>query len=290
MNARSLSLVFSLAALVLGPAPTWAQDSTEPAPEPAPDTLRVLPRWELGAIAFGAAQPAYPGSDVTAKRALVLPYFIYRGEVLRTDRNGLGLRAVKTARFELDVGFAASLGSNADSVPARRGMADIGMLVEAGPKLKINLNEVADGPGSSFIELPLRGVFDLDDDLQARGFAFEPAWVTRHRLPGRWVLSTSLGAMWGSRQLNALFYEVLPSEATATRPAYAARAGLVAWRAALSFSRPLSRDLRFFAYLRQDSLAGAANRASPLVARHSGTTASIGLSWTLMRSDEPAAD
>jgi outer membrane scaffolding protein for murein synthesis (MipA/OmpV family) len=280
-DAPSASPAAEAASMPPPAAPTLA-----PPGEPRPP----LPRWELGAVAFGARQPAYPGAETSTQRALVLPYLIYRGEVLRSDRGSVGLRAVKTATFELDIGFAASLGSSADNVPARRGMADIGMLVEAGPKLKINLSDVADGPGSSRIELPLRGVFDLDDDLQPRGVAFEPAWVASYRLPDRWTVSTSLGAMVASRKLNALFYEVRPSEVTATRPVYQAEAGLVAWRASLSFSRPLGRDLRVFAYLRQDSLAGAANRDSPLVKRNGGTTASIGLSWTLMRSERSAVD
>jgi outer membrane protein len=282
-----LTLVTPLVHAQAAPAPDPGALASD---APAAPTRPPLPRWELGVVGFGASQPAYPGAETSTQRALVLPYFVYRGEVLRTDRSSIGVRAVKTARFELDLGFSASLGSSADNVPARRGMADIGMLVEAGPQLKINLNDVTDGPGSSRIELPLRGVFDLDDDLQPRGVSFAPTWVTSHQLPARWTMSTSLGAVLGTRKLNALFYEVSPSEATAERPAYTAKAGLVNWRAGLSFSRPIDRDVRFFVYLRQDALAGAANRDSPLVKRNSGTTASIGLSWTLMRSSQSAAD
>ena len=40
-----------------------------------------------------------------------LPFVIYRGEYLRIDRGTVGVRAIKTPRTEVDVGFAASLGS-----------------------------------------------------------------------------------------------------------------------------------------------------------------------------------
>jgi hypothetical protein len=39
-----------------------------------------------------------------------------------------------------------------------------------------------------------------------------------------------------------------------------------------------------------DSVAGAANRASPLVERTYGASAGIGLSWTWLRSADRGAD
>ncbi len=282
MHLRPFALV-AVALLIASAA--RAQGDPEALPERPP-----LPRWEAGVVSFGATQPAYPGADTATRRALVLPYLVYRGEYLRSDRGGVGVRAVKTARFELDVGFAGSLGSNAADVPARRGMANLGVLVEMGPQLKINLNDVADGPGSSRIELPLRGVFDLNDHLRLRGLAFEPQWTTSTRLPARWVASFNVGGVWGNRKLASTFYDVAPNEARFDRPAYAARGGLISLRAGLSLSRPLGRDLRLFTFVRQESLAGAANRDSPLVRRHSGTSAGVGLTWTLLRSSQMAAD
>lgn len=45
-------------------------------------------------------------SDTRVSRLVGLPYFIYRGEVLRADRETAGLLALKRGSFELDVGFS----------------------------------------------------------------------------------------------------------------------------------------------------------------------------------------
>ena len=95
--------------LLLGTT-AWAQSSNN------------LPLWELGAVAVGVSQQAYPGSAERAQQALALPFFIYRGEVLRLDGGNAGLRAFKTPTWELDIGASGSLGSRAsDTVAACAG-------------------------------------------------------------------------------------------------------------------------------------------------------------------------
>lgn len=248
----------------------------------------ALPLWEIGAFAGGFSQQAYPGSDQQVGRGLVLPYAIYRGQFLRADRETAGLRALKTERFELDVGVAGALGARSDAIEARRGMADLGTLIEFGPRLKVQLGEAAGGRWQ--LELPLRGVFDLDDGGARRGWTFEPELGFSRRAAGGWTYSTGIGAIFGDRRLAQTFYEVRPSEAIAGRPAYAAEAGLVAWRLSMSASRPLGRDWRAFGFVRVDSVAGAKNEASPLVRQTTGATVGLGLTWTWKRSERRAFD
>lgn len=50
------------------------------------------------------------------------------------------------------------------------------------------------------------------------------------------------------------------------------------------------RNWRAFGFTRVDSVAGAANEASPLVRRTTGATVGLGLAWTWRRSDARAAD
>ena len=47
------------------------------------------PLWEVGAVAVGVSQQAYPGAGQTVERGLALPYFIYRGRVLRADGSAI---------------------------------------------------------------------------------------------------------------------------------------------------------------------------------------------------------
>jgi hypothetical protein len=66
MNPKLLGLALCSIAL-----PAAAQDAAVP------------PLWELGAVAFGVSQQAYPGAAERVNRGLALPYFIYRGKTFR---------------------------------------------------------------------------------------------------------------------------------------------------------------------------------------------------------------
>lgn len=247
------------------------------------------PLWELGGAAVGVSQQAYPGADQQVNRALALPYFIYRGEVLRADDDTTGLRAIKTAQYEVDVGVAGSFGAGGDAIDARRGMRKLGTLVELGPRLKWNLGSgIAGGRWST--EFPLRAVFDLSDGAARRGLSFEPELVFDREVPGRWRYSASVSAILADRTLARTFYEVAPSEATALRPAFSARSGLVAWRFTTSATVNLGPDWRAFGFVRVDSVSGAANQASPLVRQTVGGSIGLGLSYTWKRSLQGARD
>jgi MipA family protein len=219
----------------------------------------------------------------------VLPYFIYRGRVLRAEQGTVGVRAAKTDNMELDIGFAGSFGSAASSNDARRGLPDIGTLVEFGPRLRWRL-----GPASLFglggnlsAAIPLRGVFDINNRFEYRGLALEPSLGWGTRVAG-FSLGGSLSLLIADERLADTFYGVAPVFATATRPAYEARAGLVATRLSFNLSRRLHRDWVAFGFARVDSVRNAANRASPLVDKPTGTAVGVGLSWTFARSDQPA--
>lgn len=245
------------------------------------------PLWEAGLFSVGGSQQAYPGARQQVRSAIVLPFLIYRGQVVRAEQGGVGVRAARTTSTELDVGFSGSFGSAASDNDARRGLPNIGTLVEFGPRLRWNLGPAPFGGGFS-AAFPLRGVFDIRNRFDFRGIAFEPvlAWGTRSS--NGWAYGASLGLLLGDQRLNDSFYGVAPVYATATRPAYEARGGLIATRLAFNASRRLAPDWRFFAYARVDTVEGAANRHSPLVDRPTGASAGIGLAWTWMRSDEAA--
>ncbi len=245
----------------------------------------ALPLWEIGGVALGASQQAYPGSDERVGRGLVLPYLMYRGRFLRADNEGIGVRPLRTPAYELDISAAGSFGTD-DDVAARRGMPDIGTLVEFGPRLRWHLAGTRE-TGRWRLDLPLRGVFDLSDSLAYRGLVFQPG-VSWQRRDGVWSYGAGVSALIADQRLARTFYEVQPQYATATRPAYQAEAGLLAWRVSASVARELTRDWRVFGFARVDTVAGAANRASPLVRQTTGASVGVGVSYTWKRSAEPA--
>jgi outer membrane scaffolding protein for murein synthesis (MipA/OmpV family) len=266
------------AALMLALAPLCAAAQQAPA----------QPLWEVGAFGAAYSQQAYPGSDKQVNGAIALPYFIYRGKYFRADRNALGLRALKTPTVEVDIGLSGAFGSSSDDIDARRGMPDLGTLVEFGPRLKWDLGPAMGGAWRA--EFPLRGVFDLSDGAASRGVAFEPALFYERGAANGWRYSTGVSAVFANRKLADTFYGVAPRYATPGRAAYTAESGLVAWRLSLSASRQLAPDWRLFTYARLQSVAGAANKASPLVRQTTGATVGVGVSYTWAQSDRPAVD
>jgi MipA family protein len=259
-------------------APAFAQD------KPA------LPLWEAGIGAGFVSTPAYPGAATQSHRGLVLPFLIYRGEVLRSDQQGIGARLLHSDTTEFDIGFAASLPASSKDVPVRDGMPDLGTLIEFGPRVKVKLADI--GPQSRLrFELPLRAVMELRDGVRREGWTMEPrlVWETREQA-GRWTWDAQLGAVFGDARINRYFYEVQPQFATAARPAYGATGGLMLVRTGLFAYRKLDPDWRFFGFVRYESYAGAANRDSPLMKRSSGASAGLGFAWTLGRSQQRARD
>lgn len=246
-----------------------------------------LPLWEVGLIGGAVSTPAYPASSQRNQRALALPFFVYRGEVLRADRNGLGARLLHTDRVEFDIGFAASLPASSNDVELRQGMPDLGTLIEFGPRLKVNLADPAPDQRVTF-ELPLRAVLEFNAGVRQVGYALEPKLAYEWQQRGDWRLKGAFSLMVGDQQLNRYFYEVPGAYATASRPAYEAQAGLIGSRIGIDGIKRLGPDVNLFAFARYDWHDGASNRASPLFAQSQGTSIGLALTWTLSRSEARA--
>ena len=249
-----------------------------------------LPLWEAGLGAAAFSTPAYPGADDRSNRGLALPFLIYRGKVLRADQNGIGARLLDTDKAEFDIGFAAALPAHASDVDARRGMPDLGTLVEFGPRLKYKFADWGEA-GRMRFELPLRTVIEARGGLRRQGWTTEPRLVWEKRgEAARWTMEAQLGAVFGDRRINRYFYDVQPQYATAVRPAWAANGGLMLVRTGLFGTWRMNPDLRVFGFVRYESYAGSANRDSPLMRRSTGASAGIGFAWTLARSQARARD
>jgi outer membrane protein len=271
----------------LAPAQATAADTAGAAEPTRPS--EPLPLWEIGAVAIAAYQPAYPGSDQDLARARILPFGIYRGSLLRVDGNGIGLRAYRTPRVEWDVSASGSFGSAANKVRVRQGMPSIGTLAEIGPALRVNLGDlVAPGRDSRLtrLEIPVRAVFDVNDGFAHRGWTFEPrlshtAWTGKS-----FVLVVSASTLIADRALNRLYYGVDARYATVDRPAYDARAGLIATRLSASLRHRINSSLRLQYFAQLETVRGAANEASPLVRSKQDAGIGVSLIWGAWHSTE----
>lgn len=263
-------------------ASTGAIAQQTPADTAAPPKL---PLWEAGFFGVAGHQQAYPGSKQHVNSGIVLPFLIYRGDWLRSEEGSVGVRALRSASTEIDVGLAGSFGSAPRDNDARRGMPRIGTLAELGPRVKWDLGP-GFGGGRWRAALPLRAVLDVDHGFDYRGVAFEPDIGWGRRSASGWGYGVNLGLMVGSRRLAETFYEVAPQFVTPTRPAYEAKAGLISTRLGINAFKPLSADWRFFVFARIDTVKGAANRDSPLVDKPTGASVGFGLAWTGWRSEQ----
>lgn len=244
-----------------------------------------LPLWEVGGFAGSLTSPAYPASTERFNRNLVLPYFIYRGERLSVDRDGIDARLRLSPNYELDLGVSGSFPATSNDIAARQGMPDLGTLLEFGPRLKVKLP--SPGPGLRLgLDLPLREVFEVSGGTRGQGLVFEPALaLDMANVGGGWSLTAKAGLTWGDQQINQYFYGVAPAYATALRPAFEAQSGLMSARASLGASKSLNPDVRLFGYARMDYYGLSANTASPLHLQNSSPSMGLGLTWTLGRSE-----
>lgn len=247
-----------------------------------------LPRWEAGIAAGGGRIPDYPGADESHWRAIVVPWFVYRGPVLSVDERGIRGRFVDTSHWELDLTATAAF--NTRSNERREGMPELDYLFGIGPQLVYKGWQSAGGGGAS-AHFKLRAIQSTDfGRIDSRGgtFSTELRWREFGVLGAGSVLTASVEPTWASRPLQRYFYGVSASQATAVRPAYEARAGYLATEFGLSLRQRLSRDLSWFVAADWQSLHGAANRASPLLASRSNLSVGAGLVWTPWRSSEMA--
>lgn len=285
LGALAIALAFGAQAQETAADTAGATEPTRPR-EP-------LPLWEIGLVGIAAYQPAYPGSDQDLARVRVLPFGIYRGSLLRADGNGVGLRGFRSKRVEWDVSGSGSFGSSANKVRVRRGMPSIGTLVEIGPALKINLGDLVDDkrePRLTQLEIPVRAVFDVNDGFSHRGWTFEPRLSHTAWTGPSFALVLSASTLFGDRTLNHLYYGVDSPYATADRPAYDARAGLIATRLNASLRHRINSTLRLQYFAQVETVRGAANEDSPLVRSRQDAGIGVSLIWGVWHSAESGAE
>ncbi len=249
---------------------------------------QTLPRWEAGVGIAALGLPDYRGSATTRGYLIPFPYFIYRGERVRFDEQGLRGDLLRSHRTRLELSLAAGLPVPAEQDDARAGMEPLKPTVEIGPSLNLDLWHSADHRHDLRLILPLRAVFAVDlPNLPHEGWTFSPALQLnlRHLHHGHWRASMTVGPIWASGDYHAYFYDVKATEATATRPAYEASGGYGGARFTLLFKRAWD-DKRLALFARADTLAGSAFVDSPLVEREHYYMVGASLIWVFTKSSQ----
>lgn len=244
------------------------------------------PLWELGAGVTVLQFPAYRGSDENHLFVLPVPYVVYRGEVLKADREGLRGTFFDSERVELNLSLSASPPVSSDKVKVREGMPDLEPTIEIGPSLDVQLWRSPDERLRLRTRLPLRAGFTVEGSPESTGWQFTPQLNLDWRDPAGmngWTLGVVAGPVYGDRRQHKYFYGVDATEATAVRPAFDARGGYAGTQVLAALWRRFP-TWWVGGFVRYDSLAGAVFEDSPLVKSRDYLAAGVAVTWVLGES------
>src|ERR1700733_10908151 len=132
------------------------------------------PLWEAGLGVGVVAFPDYRGSDQEQVYPLPVPYFIYRGDFFKADRNGVRGEFVKRDWVELSFSANATVPVDSNHDHARFGMPDLRSTLELGPDLEFHLWHSLDSHVKLDAELPLRLPITVEGPPQYLGWDFAP--------------------------------------------------------------------------------------------------------------------
>lgn len=254
---------------------------------------KALPKLEMGFGMISTYLNDYPGSNQQHYFWLPLPYLVYRGDFLRSDRHG-ALRGIllDSTEVDIDASVAGSFPVNGSEDQARQGMPNLDWMAEVGPRVLIHL--IHKPKLTLDFSVPIRWVFSTDlSRLDDRGFDCNPeltlsrrSWFDPH---GTFI--GYFGALWGTSQLTRYFYQVSPQYASANRPAYSALPGYMYDYVGLNYrhSPSSTSKMLYFGGFDESFYAGAANRNSPLMRTIQNQSVFVGIIYDFYRSKERAS-
>lgn len=273
MNCRRPCLLFMLAAGLYAGAARAEQ------------TLRPL--WELGAGVATLSMPDYRGSDDQRGYVFPIPYVIFRGEVLKVDRENIRGLLFKTERMELDLSLNGSVPVRSKDSSAREGMPNLDPTIELGPRLKVRL---FDSEKYRFeLHLPWRSVVAIDGGgVRSVGWLANPVLNLDIKDTGPdkgWNLGISGGPLWADARYHNYFYGVDSAYATPERPAYQAAGGYSGTQFTVAMSKRYKK-MWVGAFVRANDLHGTVFEDSPLLRNKTSYMAGFGVSWVFAQSEQ----
>lgn len=244
------------------------------------------PLWEFGLGVGALALDDYRGSDTGQVYPLPVPYFVYRGQFLRADRDGVRGVILDGHVVEFNVSVNATTPVESNNTPARAGMPDLKPTVELGPSVDWHIWRSEDPRVRLDFIMPLRTAVTIQDAPHSIGWFFAPRLNVDFIDIGAhsgWNLGVLAGPLFATRRYDQYFYSVAPEYARPDRPAYEAPGGFAGTEFLTSLSK---RFPRFWvgAFIRYDNLSGASFADSPLVRSNSYLAGGIGFAWMIAKS------
>ncbi|MCL2589578.1 MAG: MipA/OmpV family protein [Betaproteobacteria bacterium] len=244
------------------------------------------PEWEAGLGVGALSFPEYRGSDRQRTWLLPTPYFVYRGEFLRTDRGGLRGMLFDSDRMELNLSLSVSMPVYSSDGGPRRGMPDLRPTLEFGPALTFDLWRNKMRSERLDLRLPVRVAYSVTGGVRYAGLVFAPSITYSTPIFGHsgWNFGASTGPIFANATQHKYFYEVEPRYATPNRPAYSTSGGYSGSQFSASLTKRFDK-FWFGGFVRYDTLHGAVFDDSPLVKRKNAWTGGLGVAWVFGKSN-----
>jgi len=244
---------------------------------------KTLPLWELGFAGGFFSLPQYMGSDERYTLPLGIPYLIYRGEIIKADRDGLRGALFEKDQFSVDLGFSFGLPVS-NSNKARQGMSDLFLTGQVGPRLNWEFKALANRSTIS-THLPVR--FSLDTHGNTLGWVAEPSlkWEKKHLGKAENISARlDIGLLYAQQRYNDYYYGVPARFATPERAEYQPESGLHSYFLLLSSTLQQTQQLNIGFFLRLRTLDSSVVADSPLVRDKVYLSTGIGFTWIFMKS------
>lgn len=240
-------------------------------------------KWELGLGVGAVAGPDYRGSDEYRSFISPIPYIVYRGKIIRTDREGIRGNFLRTDQYEFTFSASAAITPDADENELRDGMPELGSTLELGPSFNINLTG-KDFSRGWHLQTPWRAVFAIGADESGYiGSIFQPQLVYRTKV-SKWIFTYRAGVSYASEDYHDYYYSVDQQYVTEARSYFDAHGGYSGWNNNLALSRSFNHNgikTRLALFIRYDNISGTDFNESPLVETDHAYRGGLAFIWVI---------
>lgn len=247
------------------------------------------PKWEMGVGVAAMSFPDYRGSDESRAYAFPIPYLVYRGDMIKADRQGARAELIDLGESaHIDLGLNGSIPVSSVKNQARRGMPSLSGAIEIGPALEVHFYRSEGDRVRLKMRVPVTYGITLGNGVGSDGWQASPNLnLDIRNVMGfsGWNLTMLTGPIYATTRRHAYFYDVAPQYATPERPAYKATAGYSGAQFVAGLSKRFEKTW-VGAFMRYDNLNGAVFRDSPLVRTRSYLAGGVAVGWVLGQSSE----
>lgn len=227
----------------------------------------IQKKWELGIGIGDITSPDYRGSDEYRNYIAPIPYIIYRGKYIQSDRDGIRGNIFKSDRVEFTFSATATISQRADENKARENMPELGSTVEIGPALNIKLND-GNSSESLVLQLPIHAVTAVTGSERGlHGLVFAPQLMYRNNSHS-WQFTNRLGISFASQRYHDYYYSVDQEFVTPERSFFNAPGGYSGIFTQAAISRSLDifdKNTKLAFFLRYENINNTAFIDSPLI-------------------------